>query len=62
LPRFLVHEDLGAGRLVEVMPAHPIPTFWMKATVPRIKMNKPAVAELVTFLKSRMQPKPPWEV
>ena len=34
----------------------------MKALVPRIKMNKPAVAELVSFLKSRMQPLPPWEV
>jgi len=62
LPRFLVDEDLKAGRLVEIMPAHPIPTFWMKALVPRIKMNKPAVAELVNFLKSRMQPKPPWQV
>jgi DNA-binding transcriptional LysR family regulator len=62
LPRFLVSEDMAAGRLVEVMPTHPIPTFWMKALVPRIKMNKPAVAELVSFLKSRMQPKPPWEI
>jgi DNA-binding transcriptional LysR family regulator len=62
LPRFLVNEDLTAGRLVEVLPAHPIPTFWMKALVPRIKMNKPAVAELVSFLKARMQPKPPWEI
>jgi DNA-binding transcriptional LysR family regulator len=62
LPRFVAHEDLKAGRLVEVMPNHPVPTFWMKALVPRIKMNKPAVAELVNFLKSRMQPLPPWEV
>ena len=62
LPRFLVNEDIAAGRLVEVMPTHPIPTFWMKALVPRMKMNKPAVAELVSFLKARMQPKPPWEI
>jgi DNA-binding transcriptional LysR family regulator len=62
LPRFLVREDLKAGRLVELMPSHPAPTFYMKALVPRIKMNKPAVAELVSFLKSRMQPLPPWEV
>ena len=57
-----VQDQLKAGTLVELMPAHPIPTFWMKVLVPRIKMNKPAVAELVTFLKSRMQPAPQWEV
>jgi DNA-binding transcriptional LysR family regulator len=62
LPRFLVREDLKAGKLVELMPSHPVPTFWMKALVPRIKMNKPAVSELVSFLKARMQPLPPWEV
>jgi DNA-binding transcriptional LysR family regulator len=62
LPRFLVQEDLKAGRLQELMPAHPIPTFYMKVLVPRIKLGKPAVSELVEFLKARMQPTPPWEV
>jgi DNA-binding transcriptional LysR family regulator len=62
LPRFLVRDDLAAGKLVELMTAHPVPTFYMKALVPRIKMNKPAVAELVSYLKSRMQPTPPWEI
>jgi DNA-binding transcriptional LysR family regulator len=62
LPRFLVRDDLASGALVELMPAHPIPTFWMKAVVPRIKMNKPAVSQLVDYLKSRMQPTPPWEI
>jgi len=62
LPRFLVHDDLKTGQLVELMPAHPVPTFWMKALVPRIKMNKPAVAALVSYLKARMQPNPPWEI
>jgi DNA-binding transcriptional LysR family regulator len=61
LPRFLVRDDLVNGALVELMPAHPVPTFWMKALVPRIKMNKPAVSQLVDYLKSRMQPMPPWE-
>jgi DNA-binding transcriptional LysR family regulator len=61
LPRFLVREDLAKGALMEVMPAHPVPTFFMKALVPRIKMNKPAVSQLVDFLKARMQPAPPWE-
>jgi DNA-binding transcriptional LysR family regulator len=61
LPRFLAREDLASGRLVEVMKAHPVPTFWLKALVPRIKMNKPAVSQLVDYLKGRMQPLPPWE-
>jgi DNA-binding transcriptional LysR family regulator len=61
LPRFLVREDLKSGRLVEVMKSHPVPTFYLKALVPRIKMNKPAVSQLVDYLKSRMQPAPPWE-
>ena len=61
LPRFLVREDLASGRLVEVMKSHPVPIFWIKAQVPRIKMNKPAVSQLVDFLKARMQPTPPWE-
>ncbi len=47
LPRFLAREDLASGRLVEVMKSHPVPTFWLKALVPRIKMNKPAVSQLV---------------
>ncbi|MEJ1961206.1 MAG: LysR family transcriptional regulator [Gammaproteobacteria bacterium] len=61
LPRFLAREDLANGTLVELMPGHPVPTFWMKAVVPRIKMSKPAVSQLVDYLKSRMQPAPPWE-
>ena len=61
LPRFLAREDLASGRLVEVMKSHPVPTFWLKALVPRIKMNKPAVSQLVDYLKGRMQPLPPWE-
>jgi DNA-binding transcriptional LysR family regulator len=62
LPRFLAAKDLESGRLVELMTAHPMPTFLMKALVPRIKMNKPAVAQLVNYLKTRMQPTPPWEI
>jgi len=61
LPRFLARDDLASGRLVEVMKSHPVPMFWIKAQVPRIKMNKPAVSQLVDFLKARMQPSPPWE-
>jgi hypothetical protein len=56
-----VQEDLASGRLVELMTSHPVPTFWIKAQVPRIKMSKPAVSQLVEFLKAHMSPHPPWE-
>lgn len=61
LPSFLVKEDLAKGSLVQLLPNTPIPTFWLKAIVPRIKLNKPGVQELTDFLKSRMHPTPPWE-
>jgi len=58
LPRFLVEEDLRTGTLVQVLEEFPVPVFWLKALVPRIKMNKPAVSELVAYLKMRMHPNP----
>jgi DNA-binding transcriptional LysR family regulator len=61
LPHFLVSEDLASGALVELLPQFPIPAFWLKALIPRIKLNKPAVHELVEYLKMRMHPVPPWE-
>jgi DNA-binding transcriptional LysR family regulator len=61
LPRFLVDEDLKAGRLRALLEGFPLPIFWLKALVPRIKMDKPAVRELVSFLKTRTQPLAPWD-
>ena len=61
LPHILVSEDLASGALVELLPQFPIPAFWLKALIPRIKLNKPAVHELVEYLKTRMHPVPPWE-
>jgi DNA-binding transcriptional LysR family regulator len=55
LPRYLVDEDLEAGRLRALLEGYVLPTYWLKALVPRIKMEKPAVRELVTFLKTRTQ-------
>jgi hypothetical protein len=40
---------------VQVLEQFPVPLFWLKALVPRIKMNKPAVSELVSYLKTRVQ-------
>jgi DNA-binding transcriptional LysR family regulator len=55
LPRFLVEQDLRDGALVEVLENFPIVAFWVKALVPRIRMKKPAVREMLSFLKARMQ-------
>ena len=62
LPEFLVAEDLRKGTLISLLEETPIPAFWLKATVPKIKLNKPAVHELIDYLKSRMHPTPPWQV
>jgi DNA-binding transcriptional LysR family regulator len=61
IPRFLAEEDLRQGTLVAVLEPFPVPVFWLKALVPRMKMGKPAVHELVTYIKSRMHPIPPWQ-
>jgi DNA-binding transcriptional LysR family regulator len=61
LPAYLAAADLRAGTLVRVLEDFPLVPFWLKALVPRVRMNKPAVRELVAFLRDRMQPLPPWE-
>lgn len=61
LPRYLVDASAHTGAIVEVLKPYPVEEFWLKALVPNIKINKPAVRELVKFLKERMQPVPPWE-
>jgi hypothetical protein len=33
----------------------PLATHWLKALVPRMKMNRPVVREFVAFLKTRLQ-------
>ena len=61
LPCYLIDEDLQAGRLRSLLEGFSLPTYWLKALVPRLKMEKPAVRELVAFLKARTQPLAPWE-
>jgi DNA-binding transcriptional LysR family regulator len=58
LPRYVADPCLSKGELVATLPHYPIASFWLKALVPRIKMRKPAVRELVSFLKTRMHPSP----
>ncbi len=61
LPRFLVDEHVRAGRIVVLLNEFPIANVWLKAMVPRMKIDKPAVRELVTFLKTHMHPIAPWD-
>ena len=61
LPGYLAEAELKSGMLIPVLEEYPVMEFWLKAQVPNMKINKPAVKELVKFLKERMQPVPPWE-
>jgi DNA-binding transcriptional LysR family regulator len=60
LPRFLVNEDLREGKLIPLLEDFPVTSYWIKVSVPRMKMNRPAVRELVEYLKASMEV-PPWE-
>jgi DNA-binding transcriptional LysR family regulator len=55
LPRFLADESIREGALVPVLPEFPVATFWLKALVPRMKMSRPVIRELVAYLKSGLQ-------
>jgi DNA-binding transcriptional LysR family regulator len=59
LARYLAQDDIRSGRLVPLLQDFPLSRHWMKALVPRMKMNRPVVREFVTFLKSWLQ-QPPW--
>jgi DNA-binding transcriptional LysR family regulator len=58
LPRFLAEADLKSGTLVPLLADFPLAQFWTKALVPRMKMNRPIVREIITFLKTRLQNSP----
>jgi len=55
LPRFLADESIREGTLVPILQDFPVATFWLKALVPRMKMNRPVIRELVAFIKSGLQ-------
>ena len=61
LPAYAVVAGLRAGTLVRVLEGFTVPTAWMKALVPEDRVNLPRVRTLLTFLKARYSPVPPWE-
>jgi len=61
LPLYAVAAALRTGTLVQVLGGFTIPTVWMKALVPEDRAGIPRVRALLTFLKARYSPVPPWE-
>jgi DNA-binding transcriptional LysR family regulator len=59
LPLYLAADDIRTGRLVPLLRDTPLQLHWLKALVPRMKMNRPVVREFVTFLKGQLAD-PPW--
>jgi DNA-binding transcriptional LysR family regulator len=59
LPLYLAAEDIRSGRLVALLGDYPLQSHWLKALVPRMKMNRPLVREFVAFLKHQLAV-PPW--
>ena len=55
LARYLAADDIRSGKLVPLLQDFPLATHWLKALVPRMKMNRPVVREFVAFLKTRIQ-------
>jgi DNA-binding transcriptional LysR family regulator len=58
LARYLVEDDLRAGRLVPVLEDFPLMTHWLKALVPRGRLARPAVQQFVEFLKEQLRDGP----
>jgi DNA-binding transcriptional LysR family regulator len=61
LPSYAVAAALRAGTLVRVLDGFKVPTVWMKALVPEDRAGIPRVRSLLTFLKARYSPVPPWD-
>jgi DNA-binding transcriptional LysR family regulator len=59
LPLYLAADDIRSGRLVPLLQDTPLQLHWLKALVPRMKMNRPVVREFVAFLKTQLAD-PPW--
>ena len=61
LPTYAVAPAMRAGSLVEIMKAYPVPGVWIKALVSERRASIPRVRSLLTFLKGRLSPVPPWD-
>jgi len=58
---YIARDSIASGRLVQLLPDYPVAELWLKALVPQSKARKPTVRALLKWLRSRMQPVPPWD-
>ena len=61
IPRFLARDALASGHLIELMPQFPPARLWLKAMLPRNRMQKAEVNALIEHLKTDFCPVPPWD-
>jgi DNA-binding transcriptional LysR family regulator len=59
--RYLAQQSIREGNLVEILPDFPIAELWLKALVPKNRMQRPSVQALLAWLKQHMQPVPIWD-
>lgn len=55
LADYLVAPSLAAGRLVELLPDHHLPTLWLKALVPANRIELPRIHTLLQWLTLQLQ-------
>jgi DNA-binding transcriptional LysR family regulator len=51
IARHIVQPSLQSGELQVLLPDYPVPEFWIKALIPKNRIEKPAVRNLVSALK-----------
>jgi DNA-binding transcriptional LysR family regulator len=51
IARHVAEQNLARGELVAVLPDFPVPEFWVKALIPKNRMERPAVRALLAILK-----------
>jgi DNA-binding transcriptional LysR family regulator len=60
IARYIARPAIERGALKTLLPDYPVPEFWLKALVPISKIKKAAVQSLLSWIKDRMRPLPPW--
>jgi DNA-binding transcriptional LysR family regulator len=51
IARHVVMPSLERGELVTLLPDYPVPEFWVKALIPKNRIERPAVRQLLGILK-----------
>jgi DNA-binding transcriptional LysR family regulator len=59
---YIARPAIEAGRLKTLLVDYPVPEFWLKALIPTNKIRRAAVQKLLSWIKQRMEPLPPWAV